>query len=334
MLGISPERSAATKIQARVRGHQVRNEQLLEAIKSNNISQLTRLINAGINVNVTNKYGLTPLHLAAYKGYEKIFQLLVKAEADVNVTNEFGLTPLYYAAMYGHADIVEALFNAGANLDTRDYEGRTVLINQVSKGNLEMVEVLVNTGADVDAADDMGAKPLHKAAINGDLEIANLLINKGADVDAADNMGTKPLHIAVKNGHVKIVEALVIAGADLTDNDGGTVLDWAKDKDFFNIKNAIEEGKKKLISLYKNHKPADKYQVILKELQKESPILQQGVFDDPLVHALIKPLLQNEPKNLNETQIQQAKKYIEEREEAAAAAKIQAMARGNQVRNE
>jgi len=299
MLGILPERSAAaTKIQARVRGHQVRNEQLLEAVKSNNISQLTCLINAGINVNVTNEHGLTPLHLAAYKGYEKIFQLLVKAEADVNVTDEYGFTPLYYAAMYGHADIVEALFNAEAKLDTRDCEGRTVLINQVSKGNLEMVEVLVNAGADVDAADDMGAKPLH---------------------------------MAVKNGHVKIVEALVIAGADLTDNDGGTVLDWAKDRDFFNIKNAIEEGKKKLISLYKNHKPADKYQVILKEVQEESSILEQGDFDDPLVHALIEALLQNKPKNLNKTQIQQAKKYIEEREEEAAA-KIQAMARGKQVR--
>ena len=299
MLGILPERSAAaTKIQARVRGHQVRNEQLLEAVKSNNISQLTCLINAGINVNVTNEHGLTPLHLAAYKGYEKIFQLLVKAEADVNVTDEYGFTPLYYAAMYGHADIVEALFNAEAKLDTRDCEGRTVLINQVSKGNLEMVEVLVNAGADVDAADDMGAKPLH---------------------------------MAVKNGHVKIVEALVIAGADLTDNDGGTVLDWEKDRDFFNIKNAIEEGKKKLISLYKNHKPADKYQVILKEVQEESSILEQGDFDDPLVHALIEALLQNKPKNLNKTQIQQAKKYIEEREEEAAA-KIQAMARGKQVR--
>ncbi len=293
------ERSAATKIQARVRGHQVRNEQLLEAVKSNNISQLTCLINAGINVNVTNEHGLTPLHLAAYKGYEKIFQLLVKAEADVNVTDEYGFTPLYYAAMYGHADIVEALFNAEAKLDTRDCEGRTVLINQVSKGNLEMVEVLVNAGADVDAADDMGAKPLH---------------------------------MAVKNGHVKIVEALVIAGADLTDNDGGTVLDWAKDRDFFNIKNAIEEGKKKLISLYKNHKPADKYQVILKEVQEESSILEQGDFDDPLVHALIEALLQNKPKNLNKTQIQQAKKYIEEREAAVAATKIQAMARGNQGR--
>ena len=141
-------------------------------------------------------------------------------------------------------------------------------------------------------------KQLLEAAKIGDISEVKNLLARGADVNATDSEGTTALHVAVKFRHVKIVEALVIAGADLTDNDGGTVLDWAKDRDFFNIKNAIEEGKKKLISLYKNQQ-----------------CQLQTVVNSPIheCESLREPLLQNKPEKLNETQIQQAIKYRKEK---------------------
>ena len=94
---------AATKIQARVRGQQLRNKQLLEAASK------------------------VALHWAAKAGKTEVVEELVKAGADVNVTNKVGNTALCEATIQGHLEMVKLLVKAGANLDTRDYEGRTPL---------------------------------------------------------------------------------------------------------------------------------------------------------------------------------------------------------------
>ena len=73
MSGISPVISAAIKIQASVRGHQLRNKQLrnkqlLEAAASGDINRTKYLITHGADVNATDKYGITALHYAATRG--------------------------------------------------------------------------------------------------------------------------------------------------------------------------------------------------------------------------------------------------------------------------
>ena len=146
-------------------------------------------------------------------------------------------------------------------------------------------------------------KQLLEAAKIGDIERTKNLIKHGADVDAKDNIGWTALHWVASKGNLEIVAALVKAGAEVnvTNKYGLTALQLAQHiGDEISVKNAIEEGKQKLISLYKP-------QV---EKAVTSPIHEYG--------SLTEPLLQNEPENLNETQIQQAIKYIEEREEAAA----------------
>ena len=66
------------------------------------------------DVNVKDKRGYTPLHLAAYFGKKEIAELLIAADADVNVKSKRGLTPLDYAIRREKPEITDLLRKHGA----------------------------------------------------------------------------------------------------------------------------------------------------------------------------------------------------------------------------
>ncbi|XP_026427905.1 caskin-2-like [Papaver somniferum] len=55
-------------------------------------------------------HGETPLTAAATDGLTEIIKRLIQAGANPDITNRFGLTPLEIAALYGYYDVVEILF--------------------------------------------------------------------------------------------------------------------------------------------------------------------------------------------------------------------------------
>ena len=138
------------------------------------------------------------------------------------------------------------------------------------------------------------------------------------------------LHWAAKAGKTEVVEELVKAGADVNVKNkyGLTALQMAKYYDCYDdVKNAIEEGKNELIKLHQDK--LNKYQ----KKQDQLPGYIKFVLKQSLqgTSAVTRTIVQFIEKPLSKSQKEQAKKYIEERE-AAAATKIQAMARGNLVR--
>ena len=86
----------------------------------NRSSLVSLLIEAGVNVNVANSYGTTPLHNAAKWGSEAMVAMLVKAGAAVNVSNNLGKRPLHYARDH-NPRVCHILLRAGASLVPSDY---------------------------------------------------------------------------------------------------------------------------------------------------------------------------------------------------------------------
>ncbi len=72
------------------------------------------LLAEGADVNAKDKYGQTPLLLAAYEGHKAVVERLVANGANVTATAKNGATPLKVAAAKGHKDIVELLKRHGA----------------------------------------------------------------------------------------------------------------------------------------------------------------------------------------------------------------------------
>ncbi len=96
---------------------------LFTTIRRGNFIEVIRLVTHGADVNASNKYGDTVLHLAAGKGHAAIVEYLVIQGANVNKSNNVDSTPLYWAARNGHAAIVRFLVSHGAEVNAREKNG-------------------------------------------------------------------------------------------------------------------------------------------------------------------------------------------------------------------
>lgn len=175
---------------------------LLETASSHQVSTLRELIEAGVNVNVKDSDGTTPLIAAAQayrldmvsfgyaplrkavldgsslrpermeqrKTVQETLQLLMKAGADLNAVTEDGWTALSLSAKNNYIDSLRALVERGADVNLNNQAGRTALMAAVVAGSVESVEALIEAGADVNSKDARGltamdyANELFKAA--------------------------------------------------------------------------------------------------------------------------------------------------------------------------
>jgi len=68
----------------------------------------------GIDVNLADNEGQTPLYWASRRGHSEVVELLLRAPGiDVNRPNQDGETPLYRASYGVHAEVVVLLAAAG-----------------------------------------------------------------------------------------------------------------------------------------------------------------------------------------------------------------------------
>ena len=206
----------------------------------------------GIDVNLLQQRGYTPLYIAVDKNREKIVRLLLAADnINVNLGVPGKYTPLHLAVTLNHELIVRLLLaHPGINVNVRKPNGSTPLLIAAQENLPRIVELLLNQGADVNlglrAANSLpllvatvsnhvevvtllleqrdirvnettrdGLTALCVASQNGYEEIVRLLLGKGADPNIPTNKGATPLHLAVLYRHPAILAMLLDAGADI-----------------------------------------------------------------------------------------------------------------------
>jgi len=115
---------------------------LFEAVNNGDINTVQVLCSRGANVNVTNKYNMSPLHRACTKGYVKIAAILCANGADLEQEDDRGWTALHIACMKGNRSTVELLLAKGAQIDKKDKMGKTPRDWAVQQGHQEIVNLL------------------------------------------------------------------------------------------------------------------------------------------------------------------------------------------------
>ncbi len=161
---------------------------------------------------------LTMLAVAADRGHATIVSKLLRQPGiDVNLGNEHGATPLYLATQWGHLEVVKQLAkDPRTNVNLAVEDGTTPLHCAAQNGQAEAVDVLLSApGCRADAKNLAGATPLGMAAQWGHHYIVDRLLAKGANANATGPRGLTPLHLASIRWRTAIVEALLNAGADL-----------------------------------------------------------------------------------------------------------------------
>jgi len=101
------------------------SEELLNSVKKGELSKVRDLIKRGANVNIKDKDGKTPLHIAVENNYEDIVKVLIQNNADVNIKDNNGNTPLHIAIMNGNEFIIKELLKAKADKNIKNNEGKT-----------------------------------------------------------------------------------------------------------------------------------------------------------------------------------------------------------------
>jgi len=90
---------------------------LTECARTGKVEQLEKLLSLGVDMNVKDENGYSPLHWAAINGKLDCMALLIKAGADINQTDHGGWTALHYAAFKNRLDCV-GMLAIQSNLET------------------------------------------------------------------------------------------------------------------------------------------------------------------------------------------------------------------------
>ncbi|MGA9669286.1 MAG: ankyrin repeat domain-containing protein [Terracidiphilus sp.] len=124
-----------------------------------------------------------PIHAAARDGDLKTVESLLKEHPDLvsSKDEKYGQTPLHIAAFSDHADVAKLLIADKADVNAKANNGSTPLHLAAAKGNKDMVELLLASGADVNAVDHDGWSPLHSATTWGHKDIEDLLRQHNAE---------------------------------------------------------------------------------------------------------------------------------------------------------
>ena len=84
------------------------------------------LVEQGLDINIPDYYGATPLYRQAILGRDTV-KLLCELGADIEKPNTYGDTPLHMAAEFFHPRTVKFLIDKGADVNAKNDRGQTPL---------------------------------------------------------------------------------------------------------------------------------------------------------------------------------------------------------------
>uniref|UniRef100_A0A2K5F205 NF-kappa-B inhibitor zeta n=1 Tax=Aotus nancymaae TaxID=37293 RepID=A0A2K5F205_AOTNA len=192
------------------------------AVAANQHLIVQDLVNLGAQVNTTDCWGRTPLHVCAEKGHSQVLQAIQKGAVgsnqfvDLEATNYDGLTPLH-CAVIAHNAVVHELQR---NQQPHSPEVQELLLK--NKSLVDTIKCLIQMGAAVEAKDrKSGRTALHLAAEEANLELIRLFLELPSClsfVNAKAYNGNTALHVAAslqcRLTQLDAVRLLMRKGAD------------------------------------------------------------------------------------------------------------------------
>jgi ankyrin repeat protein len=166
-----------------------------KAAKFDNVAVVTSLLSKGVSPNTVDAKGNPMLNLAIKDKSTKVTELLINDKrTDVDLSNKYGETPLMIASIDGDLTLVKTLVLQKKAMV--NHIGWTPLHYACSKGNLEVAQFLVTNGALVDSPSPGNTTPLMMAVQSGNEQLIKLLLDKGADIQLRNTNGLSAIDIA------------------------------------------------------------------------------------------------------------------------------------------
>ena len=136
---------------------------MLDAVKKGDAKTVSKMVAEKKDVNIANKYGDSPLHMAIYKKRPDIAAILLNAGADIEAKTKKGRTPLMEAARVDCMECLKLLIEKGADVNIEAPGESSALMSAAKKNNMEAVDLLLVHGADPTVQNAYGITPLMSA---------------------------------------------------------------------------------------------------------------------------------------------------------------------------
>lgn len=102
-------------------------QELFSVVLFNMFKKAEELLSQDIDVNFTEDYGYTPLHIAVENENIDMAKLLINKGADVNAKDGRGDTPLHIAVKNENHEFITLLIVSKASLNVKNNKGETPL---------------------------------------------------------------------------------------------------------------------------------------------------------------------------------------------------------------
>ncbi|XP_047481667.1 cyclin-dependent kinase 4 inhibitor C-like [Penaeus chinensis] len=205
---------------------------ILEASREGFLETVKNLLQKKVDLEVTDREGRRPLHLAALGGHDGVARELLLRGADASAETPEGLCCVHYAALGGHISTLMLLLEFRCDIQALTKDGSTALHLAAARGHPLAVEWLVTqAGLRVDSANkknetalDLARKAGHKATVQSLLQVQISLILTGGDVGTLSQLveefdldvlcakendkGFRSVHYAACGGNVEALRIL------------------------------------------------------------------------------------------------------------------------------
>jgi len=187
-------------------------------LRYNNKGLIHKILDKTNDVNISNGYGMYPIHYAAYYDLYEIIEKLIDKNSKIDPINNNRVTPLLLAARTGGSRIVELLLKYGANVNHCDKTYSTPLIHASSKGNIDKMKLLLKYGANINHTNMNGDTALTLSCHHSSsIKVETLVQDKNINVNMSNNFKNTPLMLACNNNKIteNCIKLLLDKNADI-----------------------------------------------------------------------------------------------------------------------
>ena len=162
-----------------------------------------------------SKFGDTYLMtaLAAKPPAYNIADILLDAGANINATDKYGTSIFYGAAASAYPDKLRYVIAKGGDFQIKTHTGQTPMWAVAQYGQFHNLPILLEVGACDHSPDNEGSSPLARAVRRGFPEVAKWLLEHGADPNVRDWKRKGPLEYAIEKKRPDMVALLEAHGA-------------------------------------------------------------------------------------------------------------------------
>ncbi|MFT5004973.1 MAG: ankyrin repeat protein [Paracoccaceae bacterium] len=187
---------------------------LLLAAHRGDVSEISRLLALGADVNLRDTKQRTPAHVAAFASQDAALRVLAEAGAEMNALENRAYDVVTIAAVADDPELMSLAIELGNNpgLTTSPYQG-TVLIAAAHLGHVDVVRRLIAAGAPLDHVNNLHWTAVIEAVVLGNggpnhQAVLKALLDAGADRNLSDRDGITPLQHAQSRGYTAMIKML------------------------------------------------------------------------------------------------------------------------------